>query len=270
MKCLVSKLSAEVNNPNLPVLETIQQITLDAIARGGNMQLTDEKKHALNHFFYLMGAVNQSTLWNKVSYLMLPIIGVGKTGVLVEHKRENNSLNVTSSYVIDQSGVLQLNIGGNTTAAPFLNPVSGWGLKDKAYAYLSDLSSNNYIFNVGANGASSQNEPGGIRAKLTIRGNNLILPISVSIDSIYGKIINGTETELQHILLTTDGEKQNSVLFSDSIFAGYDFSGSENAVNISTLMGYPAFKVIVIFNAGLTNDEVITLKEAFNGLYESF
>lgn len=39
--CLVKKYKSVVNNPSLPVLETMQQFTLDAITRGGGMVLTD-------------------------------------------------------------------------------------------------------------------------------------------------------------------------------------------------------------------------------------
>lgn len=84
--CLVTKLKATVDNPNLPVLETLQQFTLDAIARGGNMSMSDEKKYALNHFFYEVGAIGNNALWGKFRMLLLPIIGVDKSHIGLDYK----------------------------------------------------------------------------------------------------------------------------------------------------------------------------------------
>lgn len=72
--CLVTKLKAVVNNPDLPVLETMQQFTLDAIAASGNSSMTDAQKWALNHFFYQIGAIDNSGIFNKLYYLYMPII----------------------------------------------------------------------------------------------------------------------------------------------------------------------------------------------------
>ena len=52
MKCLVKTYNVVVNNPDLPILETMQQFTLNAIAASGNLSMTDEQKWALNRFFY--------------------------------------------------------------------------------------------------------------------------------------------------------------------------------------------------------------------------
>lgn len=72
--CLVTKLKVSVNNPNLPVIETMQQFTLDAITASGNSSMTDTQKWALNHFFYEIGAIADNTLWSKVKCLLIPMI----------------------------------------------------------------------------------------------------------------------------------------------------------------------------------------------------
>lgn len=72
--CLVTKLKASVNNPELPILEIMQQFTLDAIAVSGNASMTDDQKGALNHFFYQIGAIDNSTLWQKIQGVYLPVI----------------------------------------------------------------------------------------------------------------------------------------------------------------------------------------------------
>jgi hypothetical protein len=72
--CLVKRYKAVTNNPNLPILEVMQQFTLDAIAASGNASLTDDQKWALNHFFYQLGKFDESGLWSKFTFIMLPIL----------------------------------------------------------------------------------------------------------------------------------------------------------------------------------------------------
>lgn len=74
MDCLVTKLKATVNNPNLPVFETMQQFTLDVITASGNASMTDAQKYALNHFFYAIGAIDNSATWQKLLGLAMPLI----------------------------------------------------------------------------------------------------------------------------------------------------------------------------------------------------
>lgn len=72
--CLITKLDANVNDNTLPVLETMQQFTLDAIAASGNAAMTDAQKAALNHFFYQVGAIENNALWGKMVIVALPMI----------------------------------------------------------------------------------------------------------------------------------------------------------------------------------------------------
>lgn len=74
-KCLVTRLKATVNDDSLPVIETMQQFTLDAIAASGNNNMTDAQKWALNHFFYSIGAISNSGIYSKLQVLGLPFIG---------------------------------------------------------------------------------------------------------------------------------------------------------------------------------------------------
>lgn len=73
--CLVTRLKAVVNDDSLPVIETMQQFTLDAIAASGNNNMTDAQKWALNHFFYSIGAISNSGIYSKLQILGLPFIG---------------------------------------------------------------------------------------------------------------------------------------------------------------------------------------------------
>ena len=72
--CLVTKLSASADNPTLPVFETMEQFTLDAIVASGNNNMTDAQKVALNHFFYEIGAIDNDGIYSKLDFLYLPLI----------------------------------------------------------------------------------------------------------------------------------------------------------------------------------------------------
>lgn len=73
-QCLVTKLKAVVSDDSLPVLRTMQQFTLDAIEASGNAAMTSAQKIALNDFFYDIGAIANSALWQKIHVLLLPMI----------------------------------------------------------------------------------------------------------------------------------------------------------------------------------------------------
>lgn len=72
--CLVTKLKATADNSSLPILETMQQFTLDAITKSGNASMSDEQKWALNHFFYQIGAIDGNGIASKLDFLYLPLI----------------------------------------------------------------------------------------------------------------------------------------------------------------------------------------------------
>ena len=85
--CLKTQLKAAVNNPNLPVFETIQQFTLDAITASGNSSMTDAQKWALNHFFFQIGAIDNDGIYAKMKYLFIPMICNNvATKILVNYK----------------------------------------------------------------------------------------------------------------------------------------------------------------------------------------
>lgn len=110
--CLLTQYKASVNNPDLPVLESMQQFTLDAITRSGNNSMTDSQKWALNHFFYEIGAISNNELWQKVRLLLIPLIGAAKNKVILDYK--NTGVNIAnSSDIVNQAGALEV----STTAS---------------------------------------------------------------------------------------------------------------------------------------------------------
>lgn len=112
MSCLVTKLKATVNNPNLPVFETMQQFTLDAITASGNPSMTDAQKYALNHFFYQMGAIDNSSLWGKIKVILLPMIcGKNLSTAIVNYKGNIVEATPDSNWSFAENGGL-INTGG--------------------------------------------------------------------------------------------------------------------------------------------------------------
>lgn len=105
--CLVTRLKAVVNDDTLPVIETMQQFTLDAIAAGGNKSMTDAQKSALNHFFYQIGAISNSGIWSKVGSAILPIIGANKNYYPYDYKNNVLLFNVTN-IMRDTNGGLEV------------------------------------------------------------------------------------------------------------------------------------------------------------------
>lgn len=130
--CSVTKFKVAVSNPNLPILEIMQQITLDALTRGGNMPVSDAQKTALNHFFYEIGAVSNNTLWGKVRTLLLPIIGNGKDYVNQDYR--NDGASFTTTYIQNSVGYLALTAGNGTKNISFNSskPLNTLSLKNFA------------------------------------------------------------------------------------------------------------------------------------------
>lgn len=112
--CLIKKLKAVVNNPDLPVIETMQQFTLDAIAASNNASMTDEQKYALNHFFYQIGAIQNNGIYAKMAYIGLPMIAGNVAGALNNYKG-NLAYTVSDDRVTFTNHHLVATVGGNVS-----------------------------------------------------------------------------------------------------------------------------------------------------------
>lgn len=118
--CLVTRLKAVVDNPSLPVMETMQQFTLNAIAASGNDAMTDAQKWALNHFFYQIGAISNSGIYSKLQALILPVIAGSKTGALYNHKVGGTSASEVSANVTFADGGFTAT-SNNTNICSYMN-----------------------------------------------------------------------------------------------------------------------------------------------------
>lgn len=123
--CLHTRLRAIVDDPNLPILETMQQFTLDAIAASGNTSMTDAQKWALNHFFYQIGAISNDGVFAKLEGLYLPMIsGDNLTYAMVDYKG-NNNLSLTGKKVKFQSHGLFIGDSGTGASVLARNDYAG-------------------------------------------------------------------------------------------------------------------------------------------------
>lgn len=112
-QCLVKQLKATVNNPNLPIVETMQQITLNAIALSGNNTMTDEQKYALNHFYYQLGAISNSSLWQKIQGIILPFLANDEQHSVADYKSNTIYSSTLSSNFMKSGGFIQVRGGSD-------------------------------------------------------------------------------------------------------------------------------------------------------------
>lgn len=282
--CLFTKFMGSVNNDNLPIFEPMAQVTLDAITKGGSMTMTSAQKEALNHFFYAIGAVDNNSLWGKVDMLFMPIIGVDKTKVILDYKREDNYMSINSSYIVAQPGAFEINVN-TEPAIQFANPISALKMKNMGIFVLNALSANPY--DCGITVTSAKKHAFGQRIDTSVVSkfgypSSTFTPTISSFpttfvgeeNNIFGSLYNSTDTELTQRILTTAGDNEKSVLYSNEIFNGFDFTdGIPDASNKLRIAGFKQnfkMKMWILFNAGLTDAEVKKLSEAAHRLYDNF
>ena len=108
--CLVKKLKAVVDNPNLPVFEPTLQFTLDVIEASGNTQMTNAQKIALNHFFYQIDVESENGIFSKINHMFLPMIcGKNSDKALYDYKSERSyTLPYDIAYSSDYNGLVYI------------------------------------------------------------------------------------------------------------------------------------------------------------------
>jgi hypothetical protein len=113
--CLVTKLKATVNNPNLPILKTdISDFTKAAILASGNDSMTETQKWALDSFFESIGAITNSVLWQKIKILYIPTIAGEVAKAFVNYADLDAVPYTSASVVLDDNAVF----GTGTTSVP--------------------------------------------------------------------------------------------------------------------------------------------------------
>lgn len=279
--CLVTRLKAEVNNDSLPVVETMQQFTLDAIARSGNNTLTDEQKIALNHFFYQIGAVSNNELWQSVDTLLLPIIGANKEGVRQDYKATGAFLN-NSNYIVDQAGALEVSFGGsnNCTGINFTPLKSTLKYRPTSFLYAGVRDSNVSSSKIGFATKITSNydsirqlEIEGSVCRVNIRresqGGGLALTNTFPTDSnsnIAYYSINGNAVNF--VVKDSNGITQNTAELTSQQKA-LDLSDIQATTNLYISNGIK-FEVLISFNAALSEADRNKVISAVSDLKQAF
>lgn len=152
--CLLKKYKAASNNPNLPILETMQQFTLNAITASGNSSMTDEQKWALNHFFYQTGAIENNSLWAKIKYLAIPMICNDTDAKALRDYKNNTEITsfsggTWSNHGIANAGVIVLSTaftGSNNDATVICTVMNDGFINPSNSQFVIDKNTNNRHF----------------------------------------------------------------------------------------------------------------------------
>ena len=257
--CLVTKLNAVVNNPDLPVLETMQQFTLDAITASGNASMTDAQKMALNHFFYQIGAIENTALWQKIQALALPMIcGDNLTYACVNYVNNVNPGAATGSFNGKHGFV-----GASQKVSAYTGSANGLCL---LYVSTNDTKP---TANFTCAGALDTNNSGYMSARLNAdstsgfnwRGLDVRFSASEGVNIGVCAISTPTTTTM-HSLLNGEINTQS---------ASYTM-GEGTISNKNVIIGGDSTYAcgVSMFAIGLTNDEAIKLLKASMNLREYF
>lgn len=288
--CLVKKFKVVVNNTNLPVLEVMSHITLDALTRGGDMQVSDAQKTALNHFFYEIGAVSNNTLWGKVRTLMLPVIGNGQQYVVQNYKIAGSYCSTTN--VQSKAGALAITIGNGAQTLDFNSATPKITINPKDFAVVaactgeSSFLGSTFFAGFRGNNASNKvvqrvfNNPGGTVVGLEISDNTSGSNVTASkrfeteVYPVIG-LMNVTSSGITAKGIIADGTEVNVTTTDYGNFAGLSSSLEESsyALRIGTSSGNTNsfdLGILIDFSEALTDAEVTTVLTAVKALRTAF
>lgn len=286
--CLVTRLKAVVNDDTLPVIETMQQFTLDAIAAGGNKSMTDAQKSALNHFFYQIGAISNSGIWSKVGFAILPIIGANKNYYPYDYKNNVLLFNVTN-VMRDTNGGLEVyyatpnattfDLSTNLSAIDFSSiGMFVSSVKTKTINATDAAGAMKIIINFSDNTTGTLSCPEINANKLQIRYKNGFDFYQRCSPSSYNDVVRS-------LLLNVDGEPSSntiSALYADgngdllekqtpTTSGTYIDTSSKNVSRLSMTLGSGnVFGLVMLFKEALTEAECTKLIQANNELVEAF
>lgn len=256
--CLVTKLKAVVNNPNLPVLDTMQQFTLDAIAASGNASMTDDQKWALNRFFYQIGAIDNSTLWQKIQGVYLPVICGDNVATAMTDYVNNTVIAAPSDSSFSNHGLIGDTAEGRNYNGSNLN-MSFIGVYTKDD--LPNQSGN--IFGV------RNTAKGGICGYSSLQAGGF----GISAQVVSARFGNETAGATGAIVLT----RTTDVLFGVNVSGVYTKQVLERTFTEETLTekmvcwGYSYSPIAVyVAGAGMTEDEAKTVMDAAIALKNAF
>lgn len=264
-KCLVTKLKAVVNNPDLPYLEIMQQFTLDAITASGNTALSDEQKWALNHFFYRIGAITDSGIYSKLQVLALPFIAVSLDTALNNYIQDGSSFADKDARATFADGALGSSLSSGT-------------LTICSYAATSGKDNNSFLFVAGDARPSSKIITDSRTYSAAYNGTNNVASLDSSPYTQYSTVASSTLSGVISLiafnietsaikLCYADGDSVNKVVpgtLHTGELLGEDVNSFSPIATPSTqLKGFA-------YGSGLTEDEALEFAKAYHELTKSF
>lgn len=122
---------------------TIDEFTEAAITASGNSSMTTSQQNALNSYFKTLGAFGGTgTIWNKLTFLWLPVISGDLAHSFVNYKDNVVSATPNSSYwALQNNGIKAVGspsdgIGFTAAAAPNKSDLSIFGIGDNAVRFV--------------------------------------------------------------------------------------------------------------------------------------
>ena len=264
--CLVTRLKAVVNDDSLPVIETMQQFTLDAIAASGNNNMTDAQKWALNHFFYQIGAISNSGIYPKLQILGLPFIGTSINTAVHNYVVGGASPYGISSQLSFSDGIISSSYSGESAVCDY----SISGKDNTAFQLISgaELVSTRVF---------GENRNYTVRYTDSIKRAQLVVDPYTQFSSAALK--NFAETETPNIIAFNVSNSNNIKLcyaignntdiivpptLHTSEILGENITKYRPLANTTTRMNGFAY------GSGLTDDEALAFTQAYNTLMQEF
>lgn len=248
------------------------------------MAMTDAQKWELNHFFYEIGAIQNTALWGKIRLLMLPIIGIDKDHVLVDYKDDGITIFDGGNVIKDQAGALEYESGTYSTSsniqifgktfssdANFFNSslvcatspgaTIQMGTSSSIGLQFSDTNNVRYTKSFDATSAISAM----IRMGSTTFSSRLD---SVAQDQVTAAICNYDKTHNTIFALCGDAVKRDtSMTYGDS-------SGLPNTVAVDKYFLYigsgKKYGILIDFNDKLSDSDSVKVLNAVNSLRSAF
>lgn len=282
--CLVTKLKSSVSNPDLPVFETMQQFTLDAITASGNSSMTDAQKWALNHFFYQIGAIHQNGIWNKINVLLLPMLATPASGynayMVHDYKANLAAIDSNADLTGENGGLECLNSAAYilNTPSTFVNPnaasiiameTAGHSISESILNRIKYIYNDNSNFKLGLDRSQSY-FIGAVTSGLQV---NMRIPIDNPI-ILYSINIKGTpwdNTTLDYFAYNVNGEKVSRAnkIYPDSN-AFIDHTGATVSETAMELAPGHVLGLFMSFTDTLTDAESTQICEAAIALRSAF
>lgn len=264
--CLVTRLKAVVNDDSLPVIESMHQFTLDAIAASGNNSMTDAQKWALNHFFYQIGAISNSGIYSKLQILGLPFIGTSMNTALHNYIVGGASPTNIDTRVSFSNGVITTLSSGTLAACVY--SISGkdnnaFQLVFGTERFSTRVSGENRVYTSNYNNSTK-------RAQLSVTPYTSYMDVAINVFTEIGtpNIIAFNVSGSNNIKLCYAAGGNTDIIIPSTLHTeeilGEDISKYTPVVISTTqLKGFA-------YGSGLTDDEALAFTQAYNTLVQEF